>query len=128
MESAATAVALVRGGGGGGRRWAAGGLARRHQQTAATDGSSVASAPPGSRCSLPPGWNPRPFNLTPCHSAASWWRQRRSCVTTTDTSFQRPYQVEAASDTISLSSSYTHRGQFYSQSVSRLFVLKARHI
>lgn len=42
-----------------------------------TDGSSVAAAPPGPRCSLPPGWRPRPINPKPCHLFSSSWIQKR---------------------------------------------------
>lgn len=54
------------------------GLACRYEQTVTTDGSGVAAALPGPRCSLPPGWRPRPINPKPCHLFCSSWIQRGS--------------------------------------------------
>lgn len=53
------------------------GLACRYEQTVTTDGSSVATVLPRPRCSLPPGWRPRPINPKPCHSFGSSRRQKR---------------------------------------------------
>lgn len=54
------------------------GLACRYEQTMETDGSGVATVLPGPRCSLPPGWSPRPINPKLCHSFSSLWIQKRS--------------------------------------------------
>lgn len=54
------------------------GLACRYEQTMETDGSGVATVLPGPRCSLPPGWRPRPINPKLCHSFSSLWIQKRS--------------------------------------------------
>lgn len=55
------------------------GLACRYEQTVTTDGSSVATVLPRPRCSLPPGWRPRPINPKPCHLFGSSRRQKGSC-------------------------------------------------
>lgn len=54
------------------------GLACRYEQTVTTDGSGVAAAPPKPRCSLPPGWRPRPINPKPCHLFSTLWIQKGS--------------------------------------------------
>lgn len=55
------------------------GLACRYEQTVTTDGSGVAAALLRPRCSLPPGWRPRPINPKPCHLFSTLWIQKGSC-------------------------------------------------
>lgn len=56
------------------------GLACRYEQTMTTDGNGVAAVLAMPRCSLTPGWRPRPINPKLCHLfTCSLQIQQRSC-------------------------------------------------